>query len=197
MRLTKEIKAAILDAALVKAGIPAKQQVIRVQYAEWAEAVRVRSITPAEEVEMDRICAEAKVITRKNPNFRVSDEAQSRIYLNVAGQSRKIFFNGNADADDSTKSVFKRVAYHQQPLTGDDPMAEKLFAIDHAAVLLSAEIAQLKASVNAVLGSVTTDKKLIEIWPESAAFIPSPKDAGKQNLPALPIAELNKLIGLP
>lgn len=46
MRLTKDIKTAILNAALKKSGVTDREAAIRNRYAEWAEAVRVRYVTP-------------------------------------------------------------------------------------------------------------------------------------------------------
>lgn len=197
MKLTKQIKEAILQAALKKAGIPEKKAAIRGRYAEWANKVRVLSMPPEMEAEIEKAKSLVAEISAQNPNVSMRDPAESRVRLNVAGQTRIIFFNGNADQDDDTPSVFKRVGYHQKPLTGDDPLVEQLHAIDHDAKALKDETEQLTVSLWAVLNSVNTDKRLVEVWPEAVAFIPAAEKSNTPQLPALPIAELNKLIGLP
>lgn len=198
MRLSKQVKQAIFDAAVVKAGIPAKQAAIRSRYADWAEAVRVRYITPEVEalISAAEAASEAVPVWCKSRSFSQVENA-GIMYANVGGQRRSIRFNGLLHYSEG-KDVH-RIApdnYHVE-LTADDPLTEQLYAIDHDADKLKAEIEQLSVSLWAVLNSVSTDKRLIEVWPEAIAFIPAAEKASASNLPALPIADLNKLIGLP
>jgi len=197
MKLNKQIREAILQAALKKAGIPEKQSAIRARYAAWAETVRVLDMPPEMEAEIERIKALVRPISVKNPNVSFMDDHTNGLRVNVAGMTRKIYFNGNADLDDRTPTVYKRAHYHLRALAGDNPLVEQLHAIDHDATALNSEIEQLKVSLWAVLNSVGTDKKLVEVWPEAVAFIPAAEKVSTPQLPALPIAELNKLIGLP
>lgn len=78
-----------------------------------------------------------------------------------------------------------------------DQLVELLYAIDHDAAALKSEREQLTVSLRAVLDSVTTDKRLVEVWPEAVAFIPAAERAASPQLPALPISDLNRMIGLP
>lgn len=198
MRLSKQVKQAIFDAAVVKAGIPAKQTAIRSRYADWAEAVRVRYVTP----EVEALISAAKAASDAVPEWCKSrsfckTEKAGIMYANVGGQRRSVRFNGLLRYEEGN-DVY-RVAptdYHVE-LTADDPLTEQLYAIDHDADKLKAEIEQLSVSLWAVLNSVSTDKRLVEVWPEAIAFIPAAEKASTSNLPALPIADLNKLIGLP
>lgn len=197
MKLNTQIRKAILEAALKKAGIPEKKIALRQGYAAWVEAVRSASMP----IDTDQIIAKAESIlspvTEKNPSIRVSYSKYSYLRVNVAGQSRKIYFNGNADSDDETPSVCKLVPYSDPALLGGSQLVDQIFALDDQSKKLKEEINHLTASINAVLNSVTTDKKLIEIWPESVAFIPAAEKASQSNLPALQISELNKALGLP
>lgn len=197
MRLSKNIKAAILNAAIAKSGIKDREAAIRSRYAAWAEAVRVLALPAELEDAMLRLINEAKPIIKKNPNFSITDGESHCIYTNVAGQSRKIYFNGCVDKDELTKSVYKRVAYYQTPIAGGHPLANELFEIDHDAAALKSEREQLTLSLQAVLDSVTTDTQLIKVWPEAVAFIPATERASSPQLPALPIADLNRMLGLP
>lgn len=52
-----------------------------------------------------------------------------------------------------------------------------------------------RLSISTILNSVSTVKKLIEVWPEGKRFIKN-LEAEKVALPALPIAEVNKMLGL-
>lgn len=57
--------------------------------------------------------------------------------------------------------------------------------------------AEIDANVHAALSSVTTIKRLIEIWPESKELIPTDISKSTSTLPALQVEDLNKLISLP
>jgi hypothetical protein len=56
---------------------------------------------------------------------------------------------------------------------------------------------EIEATVWAALNSVTTLKRLIEVWPESKELIPKDSDNAKAALPALRVEDLNRMIGLP
>ncbi len=200
MRLSKTIRQAIHDAAMAKAGVPEKKLAIRQRYADWAEAVRVRYVTP----EVQQLVQAARDSSAAVPGF-IKDRAfrfteNSAIEkANVAGQSRTVYFCGALnynDRDDSRRSIMAP-GYGGVTLTADDPLTEQLFQIDHDAEQLKAEVEQLSLSLWAVLNSCHTDTKLIELWPEAVAFIPAAEKASQPQLPALPIADLNKMIGLP
>lgn len=55
-----------------------------------------------------------------------------------------------------------------------------------------------KSNARAVLDSVSTLKKLIEVWPEVEQFVEDfkPSATGKAQLPALPLKDLNRSLGL-
>lgn len=56
---------------------------------------------------------------------------------------------------------------------------------------------EINTTVQVALNSVTTIKRLIEIWPESKELIPTDISKSTSTLPALQVEDLNKLIGLP
>ncbi len=199
MRLSKQIKEAILNAALAKAGIPAKQQAIRSRYAAWAEAVRVRYVTPEQSalIENARNASKAVQDTLKDRSFYPNTSTGIE-YANIGGQRRTVYFCGATSREGrEDRPSIVAPSHGDVILAADDSLTEKLYAIDHDAKALKDETEQLTLSLWAVLNSVSTDKRLIEVWPEAVAFIPAAERAATPNLPALPIAELNKLIGLP
>jgi len=200
MRLTKDVKTAILNAALKKAGIPEKKAAIRARYADWAEEVRQLHVTP-EQIEMINKAREASnLVARnlKNQSFR-PQEGIGIENANIAGQRRTVYFCGALTREERERSRGYVIAPESGGVTlgADNPLTEKLYAIDHDAKALKDETEQLTVSLWAVLNSVNTDKRLIEVWPEAATFIPVAERAAHQQLPALPIADLNRLIGLP
>lgn len=199
MRLSKTIRQAILNAALAKAGIPERKSAIRQRYANWAEAVRVRYVTPEAlaAIEAARIASQAvpEILRRQSAAARINGAIE---YANVAGARRTVYFCGALKSDDREPRDYVIAPGHGAiTLTADDPLTQQLYDIDHDAAALDEHVKHLTASITAVLESVTTDTKLVEIWPEAVAFIPAAERAATSNLPALRVDELNKLIGLP
>ena len=199
MRLTKDIKAAILNAALKKAGILDKEVAIRNRYAEWAECVRVKFVTDEQLKLIEQAILAASLVRGELTDYSFHPRKSNAIEnANVGGQRRTVYFCGAIAREDRKPADRKITPYGGHiNLAPDDPMTEQLYAIDHDAAALKSEREHLKLSILAVLDSVTTDKRLIQVWPEAVAFIPVAERAATSNLPALPIADLNKMIGLP
>lgn len=196
MKLNKQIKEAILQSALKKAGIPDREAAIRNRYSDWAEAVRVRYVTPEAMVLIDAARVASLAVPEMLRSYNFTPERNYRITANVAGQSRDVYWNGAFRYADKPEE--RRICPDTRvTLLADDPLTEQLYAIDHDAAALKSEREQLTVSLRAVLDSVTTDKRLVEVWPEAVAFIPTAERAASQQLPALPIADLNRMIGLP
>ncbi|MFN0682916.1 Nmad5 family putative nucleotide modification protein, partial [Escherichia coli] len=61
----------------------------------------------------------------------------------------------------------------------------------------SSDSDQTVQAVRLPLNSVTTVKRLIEVWPESKELLPKEADKASTALPALRVEDLNKMIGLP
>lgn len=96
----------------------------------------------------------------------------------------------------------RRVAYHHQynaakAYDGKHPLSKRLTAYQKAKDQLSSERANAKVDARAVLDSVTTVKKLMEVWPECAEFARPFAAESPSRAVALPIKELNKALGLP
>ena len=83
MRLTKDIKAQTLSAALVCSGVPELEAAIRKRYAAWIEAVRVRVITP----EVEQVQEKIKELKAGLPQglFDSNLRTDSDMFVNVAG----------------------------------------------------------------------------------------------------------------
>lgn len=69
------------------------------------------------------------------------------------------------------------------------PMAERITALSNAAADIREERSQLSASIEALLGSVSTVKKLLEIWPAVTTHAPWLLEE-KKALPAIPVASV-------
>lgn len=85
----------------------------------------------------------------------------------------------------------------------DHPFFEKLDALQMVVTERKEELdvikqqrAQLRAEVGAVIGTVTTIKRLLEVWPECKNFLPDVNSAPSGLPPAVLISELNKKLGV-
>lgn len=197
MRLTKDIKTAILNAALKKAGIPDREAAIRSRVAAWASEILGRTFTPDVLAAIDHAKRVIEPLREMHPSFYLNTYRANYMNVNVAGVTRRVYFNGGLDSKVSLADVITYAPYNNPVLHSDDPLTEQLYAIDADRETLGNDKTQITASVNAVLDSVTTDKRLVEVWPEAVAFIPAAERAASPQLPALPIADLNRMIGLP
>lgn len=194
MKLTNAIKQAIVEAALKKAGINDREKLIQARYNAWAESVRVRYVTPDVMALVEQIKQLMSKIPESIAEPTLGFKVDYEIYrANVAGQTRTVMYG---EVDEEGYRV-KRITPEGVVLSADDPLTTELHLIDADSEKLKSDKEQIMVSAKAVLNSATTDKKLIELWPESIAFIPAAEKAARPNLPALPIAELNKMIGLP
>lgn len=197
MRLNSSIKQAILEAALKKAGIFDREAAIRQRYADWAENLRRRFIPPEVEAKINVALEASRAVPEYAVDRWFSPQKRNGINANNAGQKRCIYWNGEQAYDRRDPEQPYRIAPDYVTLSAGDPDGVRLDLIDDDAQALRKEREQLTVSVMAVLNSVSTDKKLIEVWPEAVAFIPAAEKAATPQLPALPIASLNKMIGLP
>lgn len=75
-------------------------------------------------------------------------------------------------------------------------MMKKLQAQIDKSVALAEEMAKFKSDTVAILDSVTTTKRLYEIWPELKEFDAIPKEVPRAKLPAPITADLTRVLRL-
>ena len=196
MRLNNHIRERILNAALDKSGIFEEESEVRKLYADFAELARKSVVTDSVLKEIEKVEAMCKPLVKTRlVNFYV--QKSTWVYINCAGQRRLFNFNGVADGRRDYSSEFERVTTSEVTLKHGDPLLKKLRHADKERERVDERKEQLKIALKSTLWSVTTDKKLYEVWPEAREFMPIVEGAPSINLPAVPIKELNKLIGLP
>lgn len=192
MKLSKRTRQAILAAALEKSGVNDRRAAIKTRYGEWAEAARVCAVP----VNAAKILGHADAVIEvlpKNLEARVSVRTARGIDAIVAGQRRIIYWTGAFKFDDAAPM---RICPLDIVIRAGSVLADQLHAIDADAEKLAQEVEQLTVSIMAVLNSVQTEPQLIKVWPEAAEFLPAAVESTAPQLPALQIAELNKMIGL-
>lgn len=77
------------------------------------------------------------------------------------------------------------------------PQVEAYFKVREEVDELEASRSKIRQEVQAMVYSVNTTKRLVEVWPESAELIPPANQVAKVGLPAINVASLNAAIGIP
>lgn len=113
------------------------------------------------------------------------------VRVSFGGDFTRVYFGENRMLSRAHQANAARVYDDKHPLS------VRHAAFRKAKDALSLEKSGAKSSAQAILDSVTTVKKLIEVWPEVEPFVKQfqQTDTGRY-LPALPIKDLNARLGL-
>lgn len=204
-QLTKQIKETILNKALEKAGVFRREEALIERRAKLAEDVRLFAIG-GKSVEEEVIAKMKKIETyiKKNShdlilfNWLGMKGKDDEVYANFAGRSVNLSFNGQRDR--CGKIVYKYLVTsrpsNRVAITPENPLNDEFDAIELEQKTIDDLRLQIKLEANAILNSVTTIKKLIEVWPECKELIPEDEQSQSTALVAN-VSKLNTMIGLP
>ena len=188
-RLTKYIREEILANAQTKSGNRAAREVTLQKRKDWDEAVRLDSLKEHSAL-LTQLDAKVEKIRAQVPDVFQSGgspiQRRGQIRVNCAGMT--VYANG-WDGE--------KVAPGNHTITADNPLAQTFHDICAEEKLNTERWEQVKASVNAAIKSVTTVAKLLKIWPEAKELLPAYVEESKDQLPAIQVADLNALVGLP
>jgi len=188
-RLTVNIRNEILAAAQTKSGNRAKLEATSLKRKEWAEQVRMAAIGD-NAMELDAIDKKVEKLRASIPDlFRGDgDSIRKRGYLNLNCAGLRVHVN-EWDGDKVSPREFTLTADHALVQQFHDILAEEKSNTE--------SWEKVKASVNAATGAVTTVKALLKAWPEAKELLPENIEEAKSQLPAIQVADLNALVGLP
>lgn len=196
LRLTNQIKDQIVKAAIVKAGIPEQIEALRQRRAAWAESCRIAALGEKVAAHVEQVAEEVKRLLAALPVEVLSGgcgiNRRSSMHVNVAGVSAYARFNGSTNRQDEEIS---KPSLSCHTLLANDPLVDEFYAMESLQEGISSKRGSIESSVKAVLEKVSTDTKLVQVWPEAAELLPAPSQ--KKQLPAIPTSDLNALIGLP
>lgn len=82
-------------------------------------------------------------------------------------------------------------------LTADNPLVQKFLDAEKVLQDLESSSKSIEENVKAVVYSVNSTKRLVEVWPEAAELIPSDIEVVRAALPAIDFNNLNASIGIP
>lgn len=205
MKLTKHLKSLIVQAAVKRAGVVAKETQVRLDYAKWVED----TIAKHREMPIDEIqhrIAQARDILRTIPGGYAVDvspklRTDSDQTFNVGGQRRTFYMNGCTEynAAKAAEMIYKAGTASTIVVDGDGPTAQALYDIDARKKAVEVERRTIEANVEALLDTVSTDAQLLKVCPEFKTLLDEvlPTENKAAGLPALQITELVKMVGLP
>ena len=188
-RLTKHIREQILANAQTKSGNRAAREATSQKRKDWDEAVRIDSLKGHADL-LTQLDAKVEKIRQQVPeSFQGAGspiQRRGKIRVNCAGFV--VYANGwNGE----------KVAPSTHTITADNPLAQQFHDICAEEKANNESWEKVKASVNAATGAVTTVKALLKAWPECKELLPEHVEEAKAQLPAIQVADLNALVGLP
>jgi hypothetical protein len=199
-RLNSYIRAAILEKAIAKSSIKARADALKDRRIAFVEACRIDALGgKAQAAKLEKLGAKInKLIEDAGVSENIRRKSMFRtdyhIYLNIAGLSTNGYFGHGFSY--AHKEVYK-ITPENHTIIGGTPLHEEFLAIEHEDGAILSDQADLRNGVRAMINSVTTIEKLIEVWPEAVELMPDTVKPAGSNLPAVLPENLNKLIGLP
>lgn len=190
-RITNAMKDAIVKNALLKSGVTGRIKAIEEKRFEWAERVRIETIGgPEKAAEYAKINQQSRAAHDALPqgfkdNAHIVNR-RSSIYLNLAGASLTVRLKGIAEASGS-----------REVISADNKLCQQFYDIESEEQAACEQGTVIENQVRATLDKFGSVKRLLAAWPEVSELMPPEIAPAKSNLPAIQVADLNKLVGLP
>ena len=190
-RITSVLKTQIVKNALVKSGVTARIEAVKEKRFAWAEQARVHTLGGASKAaEYAQINVDAGKAYASLPSGLKQNSAivtrRKEFYVNLAGVSVTVGLPGYAEA-----------SHNREVITADSPLCQQFYDIKAEENAACDQGTLVENQVRATLDKFGTVKRLVEAWPEVLGLLPAATLAPKSNLPAIQVADLNKLVGLP
>lgn len=201
-RLNTRIRNAIVDAAIEKSGINGEKDELTKRRAAWAEVVRIEAIGGPEVLaKVEAIDRRLKRLLKDLPDHLVGERAaiktRQSIFLNVAGMRDYVYFSGQFGHRAGGLTPIEKITPQEFTLKGDNPLVHEFMVIEKIKSELDDKESNLRRNVRVTVNKFGTIKRLTEAWPEAAELLPKDQSPVKTNLPAIPVKDLNSMIGLP
>ncbi|WP_224267647.1 Nmad5 family putative nucleotide modification protein [Klebsiella michiganensis] len=200
IRLTNAIREQIAKNALTKSGIVAALEALQVNRHRAARDARVFAFGGTEKTakvdkayeKLGRLLSELRA---SGTSIYLSSGLSSSIYIAISGRQLGWCPYGK---DSKGGDILLATPNRDLCLFGAEHEITKRFdEIMNEEQKLNARAKEIEATVWAALNSVTTLKRLVEVWPECKELIPENSDNARASLPALKVEDLNRMIGLP
>jgi hypothetical protein len=184
-RITKVMREGIVANTIVHT-FKQQREALEKEHVKLAEKAYKEQYTPSQIKAMD------------NLGERFIDK-ECKIHLNLNGLRRQLYFGGK-DKTHNTKDLTYKLMENQQyhkPLVPSDGLRQQVEDLLDKISDLDQTIARAEANLLAMLESVQSFKKLRAIWPEGEKFYDMyDVDSEKAGVPAVFVADINKMLGL-
>ncbi|WP_409975834.1 Nmad5 family putative nucleotide modification protein [Escherichia coli] len=142
-----------------------------------------------------KLMAASEELQKLGCSFYSCDVSSCSIYLTVSG--RRVGWHSYGKDGNGEDILLPTPDKDKCMFDAEHKITKRFDEICALQQKLEARKKDIESNVWAALNSVTTVKRLIEVWPESKELLPKEADKASAALPALRVEDLNKMIGLP
>ena len=205
VRLTNDARDKIIAAAMEKSGFPKRLEEARANVEKIKMECLIAAfggLKPYRRL-VDRFnTIEEKIKALKDEGILVRSSREYSTWnadkMNLAGMNVSYPSHSVLSMPEFKGLSFIRLADGTKPtLTADNPLVQKFLDAEKVVEELNSSAKSIKANVKAVVYSVNSTKRLVEVWPEAAELIPSDIEVVRAALPAIDFNNLNASIGIP
>ena len=200
IRLNASLRDKIINNALLKSGVLDEEKQHKIAMCEFAKKVRVAGFGGEDKSKL----IDEKLAQLEQVEVDIHKAGYGCLYINY-NRSNDIYpaFNGLRvrlpyGYDEEGKYLFLPTPSNDKCLfSATDHLSIEFTELEAKGKSINKKKDDLKTTVTSILNSVSTTKRLIEVWPEAKELLPDSVEKEITGLPALQIADVNKLIGLP
>lgn len=205
VRLTNDARDKIIAAAMEKSGFPKRLEEARANVEKIKMECLIASfggLKPYRRL-VDRFnTIEEKIKALKDEGILAKSSRDYSTWnadkMNLAGMTVSYPKHSVLSLPEFEGLRFIRKSNNDKPtLLADNPLVQKFLDAEKVVEELDSSAKGIKANVKAVVYSVNSTKRLVEVWPEAAELIPSEIEVVRAAVPAINFESLNASIGIP
>ena len=205
VRLTNDARDKIIAAAMEKSGFPKRLEEARANVEKIKMECLIAAfggLKPYRRL-VDRFnTIEEKIKALKDEDILVRSSRDYSAWnadkMNLAGMTVSYPKHSVLSMPEFEGLRFIHKSNNDKPtLLADNPLVQKFLDAEKIVEELDSSAKSIKANVKAVVYSVNSTKRLVEVWPEAAELIPSDIEVVRAAVPAIDFNNLNASIGIP
>lgn len=205
VRLTNDARDKIIAAAMEKSGFPKRLEEARANVEKIKMECLIAAfggLKPYRRL-VDRFnTIEEKIKALKDEGILAKSSRDYSTWnadnMNLAGMTVSYPKHSVLSLPEFEGLRFIRKSNNDKPtLLADNPLVQKFLDAEKVVEELDSSAKGIKANVKAVVYSVNSTKRLVEVWPEAAELIPSEIEVVRAAVPAINFESLNASIGIP
>ena len=205
VRLTNDARDKIIAAAMEKSGFPKRLEEARANVEKIKMECLIAAfggLKPYRRL-VDRFnTIEEKIKALKDEGILVRSSRDYSAWnadkMNLAGMTVSYPKHSVLSMPEFEGLRFIHKSNNDKPtLLADNPLVQKFLDAEKIVEELDSSAKSIKANVKAVVYSVNSTKRLVEVWPEAAELIPSDIEVVRAAVPAIDFNNLNASIGIP